>query len=46
MSKVDVESIINDYIMTQSIRTIPRGARSKQPLAPTWRGLPWTSAEL
>ena len=31
--------------MTRSIRTTPRGAQSKQPLAPTWRGLPWTSAD-
>ena len=31
--------------MTRSIRTTPRGAQDKQPLAPTWRGSPWTSAD-
>ena len=31
--------------MTQSIRTTPRGAQDKQPLAPTGRESPWTSAD-
>ena len=31
--------------MTQSIRTTPRGTQDKQPLAPTWRESPWTSAD-
>ena len=31
--------------MTRSIRTTPRGAPDKQPLAPTWRESPWTSAD-
>ena len=31
--------------MTRSIRTTPRGAQDKQPLAPTWRESPWTSAD-
>ena len=29
----------------ESIRTTPRGAQDKQPLAPTWRESPWTSAD-
>ena len=31
--------------MTRSIRTTPRGARDKQPLALTWRELPWMPAD-
>ena len=31
--------------MTRSIRTTPRGTQDKQPLAPTWRESPWTSAD-
>ena len=29
----------------RSIRTTPRGTQDKQPLAPTWRESPWTSAD-
>ena len=31
--------------MTQSIRTTPRGTQDKQPLASTWRELPWATAD-
>ena len=31
--------------MTRSIQMTPRGTRGKQPLAPTWRESPWTSAD-
>ena len=31
--------------MTRSIRTTPRGAQDKQPLALTWRELPWAPAD-
>merc|ERR1711997_1133116 len=32
-------------ITTNAILTTPRGAQDKQPLALTWRELPWTTAD-
>ena len=41
----DVKSIIIMYDVTKSIRTTPRGAQDKQPLALTWCELPWAPAD-